>query len=252
MAEETSLADQVKTMQGYMGKFAKAIKDLTERVKVVEDKQKDDEDKEIKEIVETQRVIDENLVANADAIKRLNKEMLTVQEVIANKNIEKDKDEIIQHESFGKQSKRICRYYNRGHCKYRDRCKYVHSKQICQGYLNSGKCDSKSCVDRHPKVCKFWTKSKSGCIIKTSCDFLHETLAKEDQNMIAEKEEPENFKCVGCKCDWSNKSCVVKHVIGDHIVYFCLNCEDWVKDKSKVLDRNWTMFDERGNLRYDV
>ena len=70
--------------------------------------------------------------------------------------------------------------------------------------------------------------------------------------MIAEKEEPENFKCVGCKCDWSNKSCVVKHVIGDHIVYFCLNCEDWVKDKSKVLDRNWTMFDERGNLRYDV
>ena len=75
---------------------------------MVEDKQKDDGDKEIKEIVETQRVIDEILVSNADAIKRLNKEMLTVQEVIANTNIEKDKDEIIQHESFGKQSKRIC------------------------------------------------------------------------------------------------------------------------------------------------
>ena len=78
MAEETSLADQVKTMQGYIGKFAKALKDLTERVKVVEDKQKDDQDKEIKEIVETQRIIGEILVSNADAIKRLNKELLTV------------------------------------------------------------------------------------------------------------------------------------------------------------------------------
>jgi hypothetical protein len=36
MAEESSLADQVKTLQGYMGKFAKAIKDLGERVKVIE------------------------------------------------------------------------------------------------------------------------------------------------------------------------------------------------------------------------
>ena len=44
MAGETSLVDQVKTMQGYMGKFAKAIKDLTERVKVVEEKQNDDKD----------------------------------------------------------------------------------------------------------------------------------------------------------------------------------------------------------------
>ena len=50
--------------------FAKAIKDLTERVKVVEEKQKAGEDKEIKEIVETQRIIDEILVSNADVIKR--------------------------------------------------------------------------------------------------------------------------------------------------------------------------------------
>ena len=41
-----------------MGKFAKAIKDLTERVKVIEENWTEDEDKDIKEIVETQRVID--------------------------------------------------------------------------------------------------------------------------------------------------------------------------------------------------
>ena len=67
-----------------------------------------------------------------------------------------------------------------------------------------------------------------------------------------EKEEPGCYNCVGCRCDWTDKNCLIEHVINDHRVYFCLNCEDWVKDKSKVLDENWTMFDERGKLRYDV
>ena len=42
------------------------------------------------------------------------------------------------------------------------------------------------------------------------------------------------------------------HIINDQWVHFCLNCDDWVKDKSKVLDENWTLFDNEGNLRYDV
>ena len=173
---------------------------------------------------------------------------------IANKTIEEDKDDLIQDETFRKLNKRKCRYYNRGHCKYRERCKYVHSKHICQGYLNSGKYDSKSCADRHPKVCKFWTKSKSGCIRKTSCDFLHETPTKEDHTHISENKEMEmeSFRCVSCKGNWTNESFVVKNVIINQTVYFCLNCDDCVKDKSKVLNNNWTMFDASGNLRYDV
>ena len=98
----------------------------------------------------------------------------------------------------------------------------------------------------------FGPKANLAASKKNSCDFLHETPAKDDQTQISEKEEMESFRCVGCKCNWMNKSCVVKHVISNHIVYFCLNCEDWVKDKSKVLDNYWTMFDGSGNLRYDV
>ena len=45
--------------------------------------------------METLRVIDEILISNADVIKRLNKELLTVQEAIANETIEEDKDDII-------------------------------------------------------------------------------------------------------------------------------------------------------------
>ena len=82
MASEKSLADQVKTIQGYMGKFAKSFKDLTERVKTLEDKRMSNDEKEIKEIMESQKVVDEILVANTDAIKQLNMELSKVEEEI--------------------------------------------------------------------------------------------------------------------------------------------------------------------------
>ena len=93
-----------------MGKFAKAIKGLTERVKVIEEKRTEDEDKDIKEIVETQRVIDEILVSNSDAIKRLNKELLQAQEANANKNSEKVNNDAVQHDTVRNHNKRHCRY----------------------------------------------------------------------------------------------------------------------------------------------
>ena len=37
--------------------------------------------------------------------------------------------------------------------------------------------------DRHPKVCKFWMKSKSGCKRGEECDFLHVTLASGEENV---------------------------------------------------------------------
>ena len=37
--------------------------------------------------------------------------------------------------------------------------------------------------------------------------------------------------------------CIMEHAIINQIVYFYLNCDSWVRDKSKVLDANCTMFD---------
>ena len=71
MAGENSLADQVKTLQRQMGLFGKAFKDLSEKVKRLEVKTINDDEKEIKEIIETQKVIDEIIVSNADAIQNL-------------------------------------------------------------------------------------------------------------------------------------------------------------------------------------
>ena len=60
------------------------------------------------------------------------------------------------------------------------------------------------------------------------------------------------FECAGCKSCWTNKNHVVGHKIENTQVYFCLNCEDWIKQKDKVLLFGWSLFDCNGDLRHDV
>jgi hypothetical protein len=47
--------------------FGKAFKDLTDKVKALEEKEKSDDNKEIREIIETKRIIDELILGNAYA-----------------------------------------------------------------------------------------------------------------------------------------------------------------------------------------
>ena len=77
-------------------------------------------------------------------------------------------------------------------------------------------------------------------------------LQKETKHVYQERRKLSILAVLDAKVTGLTKACVIKYVISDHEVYFCLNCEDWVKDITKVLDDNWTMFDERGNLKYDV
>ena len=249
MAGENCLTDQVKTLQRHIGLFGKAFKDLTERVKALEEKAKSDDRKEIMEIIETQRIIDEILVANSDAIKKINSEMVYIQN---NHTVEKEKELTTQNGVKKGRIKR-CRYFNKGHCKYREKCKFYHPKTICKNYLESGKCESTDCSDRHPKLCRFWSKNKAGCRRGSDCDFLHVTLAQHDGKVTVEsKVEETEFKCASCKDAWTDKNCVVEHKLNNHVMYLCLNCDDWIQDKTKVLDQNFTLLDERGNLRRDL
>ena len=64
--------------------------------------------------------------------------------------------------------------------------------------------------------------------------------------------EGNTFKCVSCKSEWNEKHFVMKHWIQNTEVYFCLNCEDWVQEKEKVLDRGWSLFDQDGYLDQNV
>ena len=98
------------------------------------------------------------------------------------------------------------------------------------------KCETRDCLGRHPKTCKWWSK-QDGC-------------KKGSENKT--EANSEKFKCKSCKHIWEDRSCVMEHFIGNMRMFFCLNCDDWVHDKQAVLEHGWTLFDEAGNLRMDL
>ena len=129
------------------------------------------------------------------------------------------------------------------------RCYYIAKSicQICKMYLQGGQCTQKSCIDRHPKTCK-WLKSNSGCK-RQNCDYLHVTLVGDDDKQI---EEHKHFPCAGCKNVFDDKDCVIQHVVQNTAFVLCLNCEDWIQFKERVIAPGWSLFDHNGDLRADV
>ena len=250
-----------------MGLFGKAFTDLSENVKCLEERTKSDNEKEIKEIIEAQRVIDEILVANSDAIKKLNSELAKVQDetkmvekkVVEKKGVEKKvvekkvvEKKVVEKEVVEKKvienKRKKCRYFDRGYCKYTTKCRFIHPVQNCILYMEGMKCDRKTCEMRHPKVCK-WMESKFGCT-REDCNYIHVTLACNDENSTPAGVD--KLKCVSCKTSWEIREHVVEHMILNRQAIFCLNCDEWVKDKSRVFKEGWSILDVAGNLRYDV
>ena len=72
-----------------------------------------------------------------------------------------------------------CKFYNRGYCKHKDQCKYVHPTSDCIGNC----LDTNICPNRHRKICKFGHKCYHN---KTNvCEYIHKR--SEEQNEMAHK-----------------------------------------------------------------
>ena len=258
MAKETDkskmfkMEQEIKSLQKHMAGLVRTILDLKSEVEALKKKDEDTKKDDMESLMERQKTVDKAIADNAAAIQKIDREILDLSETSKHRE-NKDPIESCKTPSVNRvqESVRKCRHYDRGHCKHRSGCRYFHGKNICTSYLGGEKCDRNFCGDRHPKVCKFWLKSKSGCKRGEECDFLHVTLAISDEAVTGQKELLE-YKCVGCESCWTDKGFTVEYVVANQKVQFCLNCEDWIKDKSKVLDKNWSLFDQAGHLRYDV
>ena len=120
-------------------------------------------------------------------------------------------------------------------------------REICKTHQEQQKCKDKGCRGRHPKSFK-WFQRDIGCK-RLNCQYLHVTLVeKEKDNTI----ESKDYECAGCKNVWQDENCVIGQNIGNRKVYLCLNCDDWIVNKSAVLNYDWTLFGQYGNLRQDV
>ena len=264
------IQEQVKMLQSYIGGFAKLLKELQSRIKTLEEKNSGTSDEGLKEVIEKHNVIEESISANTKAVKRLDTEIKSiVKDKNKKENNRKDIDEALRRLDgeilqIKKGAKKVettndaskvsdknkkgirCRYFNYGFCKYKEKCRFIHPKEVCKTYIG-GNCEESSCQKRHPRACKYY-QGQTGCKRTEGCEFSHDALICE----VETKEKACNFKCAGCKHDWQESQFVVKHDIMNMEIYFCLNCEDWIKDKSKVLNPGWSLFDQDGNLNYFV
>ena len=82
MAQE-NIQEQVKVLQSHFGGMAKLVKDLLSRIQSLEEKDLSIADGGTKETVEKQQVIEESISENSNAVKRLEREI---------KSIEKDRN----------------------------------------------------------------------------------------------------------------------------------------------------------------
>ena len=69
--------------------------------------------------------------------------------------------------------KKKCRYFNRGFCKYGQKCRFYHPRQVCNEFLLEGICRQHKCPQRHPRHCRYWTTRQEGCNRGDFCQYLH-------------------------------------------------------------------------------
>jgi uncharacterized membrane-anchored protein YhcB (DUF1043 family) len=144
MAKQISLENQMKELEKQFGGTVKLVKNLKTTVESVVEKISKQENYEIKELIETQKVIDEVIVANSDAIRRIEKEIkerMKHRLDTSNQSNDKDHTECANDKEEPKQVRqKRCKYFNRGHCKYVNRCRNSHPTEICSTYLGGKGC----------------------------------------------------------------------------------------------------------------
>ena len=61
-----------------------------------------------------------------------------------------------------------CKFNYFGHCKFAEKCRKEHLKVTCSHFP----CNLKSCMKRHPRLCRSFSKNGS-CRFDISCSFHH-------------------------------------------------------------------------------
>ena len=121
-----SLEEQMKTLQKHFTAIVATVKDLKGTVNDLAKKVEARKKEEIDEILQTQKVIEEMIDCNAKAIKCMEEEFRKetkgkeVLEEAKDKEDKKKKDMKIQ---------KICRYYNRGYCKFKVSADFLTSRK---------------------------------------------------------------------------------------------------------------------------
>ena len=87
----------------------------------------------------------------------------------------------------------VCRYNKYGHCKFAEKCRFMHIDESCE----NPNCETKKCNLRHPRICSFFRDYKR-CKFGEWCSFEHredpvEKLIVKNQETIERVDEIETL-----------------------------------------------------------
>ena len=68
----------------------------------------------------------------------------------------------------------VCKYWKFGHCKFKDKCRYVHYDALC----NMDNCDVRNCSLRHPKTCRYFRNY--GRCKYSPCSYSHDGIPSKE------------------------------------------------------------------------
>ena len=226
----------VKSMEEKVNKFEKRLKtippiflSLEEQVKRFEKRLNTIEERMFKNIESESEQNHEQILSEDPNM--LNKFKLLEEIVYATKEAMNNIENVSKNIEQESEKKR-CKWWNRGYCKFKQSCPYLHPKAICI----EEQCSNKECEKRHPNICKNWQK---GSCKFTNCEFKHPTVVNQinddsekkivditinDENFVDydnidsddDSEIDDNFKCQECDFTSNIERNLKKHVKSEH------------------------------------
>ena len=152
--------DQVEELMRNQTFILEAVRNLNERLEMIEQNYDVEKMNEIQEILDSQAVIDEVIVKNSDDIANMKKskdengdliKSLDAKIDLLDTEIKRRENELelfTEIDNEQTENNKICRFYNRWYCKRKTLCSFTHPKQICTNYLKEGKCNVETCSSR--------------------------------------------------------------------------------------------------------
>ena len=168
-----------------------------------------------------------------EVIKKQNEYIETLKDKNSQQNNEHSDEINTSNEKTEIKVDNRCRYWNRGFCREKEKCKFNHPEQNCAMFLDHGKCEDKLCRRRHRRECRYF-KQEVGCFRGSDCEFLHKINnrnTKFQQERIQEtrmsgkysSKESESFKCDHCSFKCGRKNTLIKHINTKHSGFSSLN-----------------------------
>ena len=140
----------------------------------------------------------------------------------------------------------ICKFNQSGYCKFRQMCHKQHENQICQEF----NCDRKTCILRHPKLCKYF-ETNGFCKFKEDCAFTHSRIVKSSETT---KQEIEDLKKVVEKLR-KDMTSLIEIKVEEKALQISINRlrDDIVKLKldNKVIEHKVNLLEENDESKID-